>query len=131
MVLPLGATMHMDGSCFSCTLKIAFLFGVFGMEFSGVDTFLRVILVSVVSSVAMSGIPGGGYIGEFVLCSLFFPDHLALAYPIAITIGNLVDPPATMINSSGDYVACFIVSRFVDGRDWLKNALARKASEGA
>ena len=131
MVLPLGATMHMDGSCFSCTLKIAFLFGVFGMEFSGVDTFLRVILVSVVSSVAMSGIPGGGYIGEFVLCSLFFPDHLALAYPIAITIGNLVDPPATMINASGDYVASFIVSRFVDGRDWLKNALARKASEGA
>ena len=84
-----------------------------------------------VFSVAMSGIPGGGYIGEFVLCSLFFPDHLPLAYPIAITIGNLVDPPATMINASGDYVASFIVSRFVDGRDWLKNALARKASEGA
>ena len=27
LVLPLGATMHMDGSCFSCVLKIAFLFG--------------------------------------------------------------------------------------------------------
>ena len=25
MVLPLGATMHMDGSCFSCVLKIAFV----------------------------------------------------------------------------------------------------------
>ena len=30
MVLPLGATMHMDGSCFSCVLKIAFVLGVFG-----------------------------------------------------------------------------------------------------
>ena len=24
MVIPLGATMHMDGSCFSCVLKVAF-----------------------------------------------------------------------------------------------------------
>ena len=28
MVIPLGATMHMDGSCFSCVLKIAFVLGV-------------------------------------------------------------------------------------------------------
>ena len=131
MVLPLGATMHMDGSCISCILKISFLFGVFGLEFSGIGTFARVILVAVFSSVAMSGIPGGGYIGEFVMCSIFFPDQLALAYPIAITIGNLVDPPATMINASGDYVVSFIVSRFVDGRDWLKKAQERRrAQEG-
>ena len=32
MVLPLGATMHMDGSCFSCVLKIAFVLGVFGQD---------------------------------------------------------------------------------------------------
>ena len=32
MVIPLGATMHMDGSCFSCVLKIAFVWGVFGQE---------------------------------------------------------------------------------------------------
>ena len=123
IVLPLGATMHMDGSCFSCVLKIAFLFGVFGLPFEGIGTYLMVILVAVVSSVGMSGIPGGGYIGEFILCSVFFPNDLAIAYPIAITIGNLVDPPATMINSAGDYVVSFIVSRFVDGKDWLQKKL--------
>ena len=131
IVLPLGATMHMDGSCFSSVLKIAFLFGVFGMPFSGVDTIIKVILVSVFSSVAMSGIPGGGYIGEYIICVLFFPDHLAIAYPIAVTIGNLVDPPATMINSSGDYVISFVVSRFVDGKDWLQKAIAGKKKESA
>lgn len=31
IVLPLGATMHMDGSVFSAILKISFLFGFFGM----------------------------------------------------------------------------------------------------
>jgi len=128
MVLPLGATMHMDGSCFAAVLKIAFLFGVFGVPFEGVDVISKVILVSVFSSVAMSGIPGGGYIGEYIICSLFFPDHIAIAYPIAITIGNLVDPPATMINSSGDYAISFIVSRFVDGKDWFQRAVLNKAS---
>lgn len=126
IVLPLGATMHMDGSCFSCVLKIAFLFGVFGIPFTGIGTYIKVLLVAVFSSVAMSGIPGGGYIGEFILCSLFFPSQMALAYPIAITIGNLVDPPATMINSAGDYVVSYIVSRFVDGRDWLQKQLQTK-----
>ena len=125
IVLPLGATMHMDGSCFSCVLKIAFMFGVFGIPFEGIGTFIKIVLVAVFSSVAMSGIPGGGYIGEYIICSIFFPDQMALAYPIIITIGNLVDPPATMINSTGDYVVSFIVSRFVDGKDWLQKRLHR------
>ena len=126
IVLPLGATMHMDGSCFSCVLKIAFLFGVFGKPFNSIGDFILIILVAVLSSVGMSGVPGGGYIGEFIMCSIFFPTQMEVAYPIAITIGNLVDPPATMINSAGDYVVSFIVSRFVDGKDWLDKALARK-----
>ncbi|MBR4409774.1 MAG: dicarboxylate/amino acid:cation symporter [Firmicutes bacterium] len=126
IVIPLGATMHMDGSCFSCVLKIAFLFGVFGIPFEGIETYLLVILVAVVSSVGMSGIPGGGYIGEFIMCSIFFPTQLEIAYPIAITIGNLVDPPATMVNSAGDYVISFVVARFTDGKDWLEKALASK-----
>ena len=125
IVLPLGATMHMDGSCFSCVLKIAFVFGVFGQPF-GWDVVIPVILVAVLSSVGMSGVPGGGYIGEYIICSIFFPEQMALAFPILVTIGNLVDPPATMINSAGDYVVSFIVSRFVDGKNWLKDHLQRK-----
>ncbi len=128
IVLPLGATMHMDGSCFSCVLKIAFVFGVFGVDFSW-SMLIPVILVAVLSSVGMSGVPGGGYIGEYIICSIFFPEQMALAFPILVTIGNLVDPPATMINAAGDYVVSFIVSRYVDGKDWLQKKLAGKAAE--
>ena len=122
MVLPLGATMHMDGSCFSCVLKIAFVFGVFGQEFTW-GMMPMVILVAVLSSVGMSGVPGGGYIGEYIICSIFFPTQMELAFPILVAIGNLVDPPATMINAAGDYVVCYIVERFVDGKDWLQKQL--------
>ena len=126
LVLPLGATMHMDGSCFSCVLKIAFLFGVFGIPFEGAGLTAKILLVAVFSSVAMSGIPGGGYIGEYIICSLFFPSQMAIAYPIAVTIGNLVDPPATMINAAGDYVVTFLVARFTEGKDWLERARQEK-----
>ena len=128
MVIPLGATMHMDGSCFSCVLKIAFLFGVFGIPFEGAGLIVKILLVAVFSSVAMSGIPGGGYIGEYIICTLFFPTQMAIAYPIAVTIGNLVDPPATMINAAGDYVVTFLVARFTEGKDWLERAQREKAA---
>ena len=121
IVLPLGATMHMDGSCFSCVLKIAFVMGVLGQPLTWADLPL-IVLVAVFSSVGMSGVPGGGYIGEYIICSLFFANYMELAFPILVAIGNLVDPPATMINAAGDYVVSFIVSRFVDGPDWLKKA---------
>ena len=102
------------------------MLGVFGIPFEGIGMYLKVVLVAVFSSVAMSGIPGGGYIGEYVICSIFFPDQMALAYPIIITIGNLVDPPATMINAAGDYVVTFLVARFTEGKDWLERARQEK-----
>ena len=122
IVVPIGATMHMDGSAMSAIIKVAFLFGVFGLDF-GTGEAILAIIVAVFSSVAMSGIPGGGGTGELVLCTLFFPDQLAVAFPIALAIGNLVDPPATMVNSAGDYVATYIVSRFVEGKDWLQKKI--------
>lgn len=124
IVLPMGATMHMDGSAMSAIIKVAFLFGMFGKDF-GTGEAVLAIVVAVFSSVAMSGIPGGGGTGELVLCTLFFPDRLAVAFPIALAIGDLVDPPATMVNAAGDYVASFIVSRFVDGKDWLQKQLRK------
>lgn len=124
IVLPLGATMHMDGSAMSAIIKVAFLFGIFGQDFSTGKAILAII-VAVFSSVAMSGIPGGGGTGELVICTIFFPDQLAIAYPIAIALGNLVDPPATMVNAAGDYVVSFIVSRFADGKNWLQEQLVK------
>lgn len=125
MVIPLGATMHMDGSCFSCVLKIAFVLGVFGQSLEW-NQLPLIVLVAVLSSVGMSGVPGGGYIGEYIICSIFFPTQIEVAFPILVMIGNLVDPPATMINSSGDYVVSYIVSRFVDGKNWLDKIVAKQ-----
>ena len=128
IVLPLGATMHMDGSSMGAIIKVAFLFGIFGKDFTTGEAILAIV-VAVFSSVAMSGIPGGGGTGDLVLCTMFFPDQLAIAYPISIALANLIDPPATMVNAAGDYVVSYIVERFVTGKDWLQKKLTEKASK--
>lgn len=121
IVLPVGATMHMDGSCISAILKISFLFGIFGMQFSGLGTFVTAFFVAVLSGVVMSGVPGGGLIGEMLIVSLYgFPPE---AFPIIAMIGYLVDPPATMVNATGDTVAAMMVTRLLEGKDWMKKKL--------
>lgn len=121
IVLPMGATMHMDGSCLSAILKISFLFGLYGKEFTGIGTFATAILISVMSGVVMSGVPGGGLIGEMLIVNLYgFPPE---AFPIIATIGFLVDPPATMVNACGDSVAAMMVTRLVEGKEWLAKVI--------
>ncbi len=125
IVLPMGATMHMDGSAMGAIVKVAFLFGISGMDFTSGKAILAIV-IAVFSSVAMSGIPGGGGVGELVLCSFFFnnsPEQMTIAYTLALAIGNLIDPPATMVNASGDYVATFIVSRFIHGKNWMEKSM--------
>lgn len=121
VTLPLGATMHMEGSSMGSILKIVFLFGIFGKDFAGIDTFLIAILIAVLGAVVMSGIPGGGLIGEMLIVTLYgFPLE---AFPIIATIGWLIDPPATCLNVVGDVSSSMLVSRMVEGKNWLKDKL--------
>lgn len=123
IVLPIGATAHMDGTCLSGILKIAFLYGVFGMNFTGIDVWVGSIIFVVLAGMANGAIPGGGLISEMLIVSIYgFPPE---AFPLIATIGILVDPPATMVNSVGDNVAGMLVSRIVEGKEWFKQKVTQ------
>ena len=120
IVLPMGCTMHMDGSVLSSITKIAFLFTTFHMSFSGIDTYAMSILVAICSAFVLSGAPGGGLVGEVLIVSMFgFPPE---AFPLIATLGFLFDPMATALNASGDTIASMIVTRLVEGKNWLKKS---------
>lgn len=117
LVLPMGCTMHMDGSVLSSIVKIAFLFGVFNMPFTGAGTYAMAMAVAILSAFVLSGAPGGGLVGEMLIVSMFgFP---AEAFPLIATLGFLFDPAATCLNASGDTIASMMVTRMVEGKDWL------------
>ncbi len=112
IVLPLGATIHMDGSCLAAILKIAVLFALFGRDFSGIEVYATAIGIALLSGTVMSGIPGGGFLGEMLIVSMygFGPEAL----PIISMLGTIVDPPATMVNVSGDTAAAMLIARFIN-----------------
>jgi Na+/H+-dicarboxylate symporter len=127
VVIPIGSMIHMDGSCLSAVLKIALLFGLFGADFSGAWTILTAIGVALLSGVVMSGIPGGGFLGELLIITLYgFPVE---ALPIISMAGTLVDPPATMVNAVGDNVAGMMVARMLGGKGWMTKAKASQCRQ--
>jgi len=117
MTIPIGATIHMDGSCLAAVLKIAFLFGIFSVNFSGPQVILSAIGVAILSGVVISGIPSGGMLGELMIVTLYgFPIQ---ALPLITMIGTLVDPPATMVNAAGDTVVSMLIARILNGKGWM------------
>ena len=118
VVIPIGATIHMEGSCLAAVLKIAFLFGIFQMPFTGIETILTALGIALLTGVVVSGIPGGGTIGELLILSLYgFPPE---AFPLITMIGTLVDAPATMVNAIGDNVSSMMVARVLGGKHWME-----------
>lgn len=119
VVIAVGASMHSDGSCLAAVLKMAVLFGIFGIPFDSWNTMAAVIGVALLCGTVISGIPSGGMLGELLIISMFgFPIE---AMPIITMIGTIVDPPATMVNVVGDNVSSMMVARVLNGKDWMEN----------
>jgi Na+/H+-dicarboxylate symporter len=114
VVVPLGATLHKDGSSISSIIKMAVVFAMFGKSFDSPSVILMALGVTVIASIVEGGIPNGGYIGELLVMSIYgFPVE---ALPPLMIIGTLVDPLATILNATGDNVAAMLTTRFLRGR---------------
>ncbi|WP_349948266.1 dicarboxylate/amino acid:cation symporter [Lacrimispora sp. BS-2] len=118
ITIPLGANLHKDGACIIQILKIAFLCSIFGIPYATPRNIIMSIVVAVVASVVMGGIPAGGYVAEIFIISAFgFP---TVAIPVMVLIGTITDAPATVVNVTGDTGLAMVIARIVDGKDWMK-----------
>ncbi|BAP86767.1 sodium:proton antiporter [Paucilactobacillus hokkaidonensis JCM 18461] len=120
-VIPLGANTHKDGSVVGGILKATFLFVLFGRSITKPENALLIIGVGFLVGVVMSAIPGGGFVAETVIITVFgFP---MTALPLILIISEIIDIPATLLNSSSNTTAGMLVTRFVEGKNWLNNYL--------
>jgi Na+/H+-dicarboxylate symporter len=125
-IVPLGANTHKDGSVFGGVFKIVFLFSLFGKDTTSVTSILSIIAVSFLVGAVMGAIPGGGMIGEMLILSVFgFPPEVL---PVIAVISTIIDAPATLLNSTGNTVSAMMVSRWVEGKDWLKKSFGTQKS---
>ena len=111
LVIPIGTTLHKNGSSMSSIIKIYVAFLIIGRDFFDPMNLLLALGITVFVSIVAGGIPNGGYIGEMLMISVYqLPQE---AIPAVMIIGTLVDPLATVLNSVGQLVASMFVSRFV------------------
>lgn len=117
IAVPLGANLHKDGACIIQILKISLLCSAFGINYATPRNMVMSVVVAVVASVVMGGIPAGGYVAEIFIISVFgFP---TVSIPIMVLIGTITDAPATAINVTGDTGLAMIIARVVEGKGWL------------
>lgn len=110
--IPLGSIIHKDGSVLGGMFKIAFLFGIFHLNFSGIPVLLTAVGVSILVGTVMGAIPSGGMLGELLILNIYgFPPSVLIAIA-AISI--IIDPLATMLNVTGNTVSSLMVARLVE-----------------
>ncbi|RNA61846.1 dicarboxylate/amino acid:cation symporter [Chryseobacterium nematophagum] len=111
IVIPIGTTLHKNGSSMSSIIKIYVAFLIIGRDFFDPTNLLLALGITVFVSIVAGGIPNGGYIGEMLMISVYkLPQE---AIPAVMIIGTLVDPLATVLNAVGQIVAAMFVNRFV------------------
>lgn len=120
VVIPLGTTLHKQGSSISSIFKIYVAFLLIGKDFFDPMTLVMSLGITVLVSVVAGGIPNGGYIGEMLMISVL--DLPIEAVPAVMIIGTLVDPLATILNSTGDTVASMLVTKFTGNKYQLVTA---------
>ena len=123
--IPMGSSFHKEGSVIGSVFKIMFLVCLFGTQVTGAGAVFSIFGVALLATLLITGVPiGGGTISEMLIISLMgFPVE---ALPILTIIATIIDAPATMLNVVGDSVSSMMVTRIVDGKDWMKKSSKTK-----
>ena len=127
VVIPVGATCHMDGACIATIYEIALCCALFSHPLNSLGDYAFALVIAVAGSVAVSSVPGGGAAMESMVISAFgFP---SIALPVLLMMTQLFDAGCTLVNSCGDTVASMLVTRVLYGKDWYKKHLNNEKND--
>ena len=108
-VLPLGATMNMNGTALFEGATVLFLAQVFGVHLS-LSAQLVVVLMSVVTAIGVAGIPGGSIPLLMMVLGMVGVPMEGIA--IILGVDRILDMCRTTLNVTGDLVTATVVARF-------------------
>jgi Na+/H+-dicarboxylate symporter len=111
-VLPLGATINMDGTSIHQAVSAVFIAQTFGHDLTVADQ-LTIILTATLSSIGAAAVPSAGLITLVIVLGAIgvAPEGLALI----IAIDRPLDMCRTIVNVTGDAVVASIVATTEDG----------------
>jgi Na+/H+-dicarboxylate symporter len=108
-IIPIGATVNMDGTALYQTITTLFIAQAYGLEMSILNLIVIVITI-VAASIGTPAIPGGGVV---ILASVLSSSGIpAEGIIIIIGVERLLGMFRTAVNVTGDLTACVVFDRF-------------------
>jgi Na+/H+-dicarboxylate symporter len=120
-VLPVGATVNMDGTSLYQGVAAVFIAQALGFPLAFSDQ-IMIVLTALLASIGSAAVPGAGMVMlVIVLESIGFPaDKLAIGLALIFAVDRPLDMCRTIINVTGDAMVSIIVAKSVDKIDFSK-----------
>ena len=123
--ISLGTSFHKDGSCIGSVFKTMFLVSLFGTSLSTFGDVSKVLGIALLATLLVTAVPiGGGTISEMLILTMM--NYNVAALPILTIIATIIDAPATLLNVVGDSASAMMVTRVVEGKDWMNKKNNKK-----
>lgn len=107
-VLPIGATINMDGTAIMQGAAVVFIAQATGVDLTMAD-YLTVILTATLASIGTAGVPGSGVVMlSMVITQVGLPIE---AIGVIMGVDRIVDMFRTTVNITGDAVCATVVAR--------------------
>jgi Na+/H+-dicarboxylate symporter len=123
-VLPVGATINMDGTSLYQGVAAVFISQALGFELTFADQ-LTIVLTALLASIGSAAVPGAGMVMlVIVLESIGFPaDKLAIGLALIFAVDRPLDMCRTVVNVTGDATVAMMVAKSVGklGKPKIRN----------
>ena len=110
-VLPLGATLNMDGTALFQTVAVIFLTQAYGITIEPLQV-IQIMILAIIASSTSAGIPGAGLITiALVLNGLgLTPQQMVEGFAFLFAIDRVVDMLRTTVNVASDTVVAAVIA---------------------
>jgi len=123
LVLPLGATINMDGTALYLGVAVIFLFQAFGYDLA-FPQYLVIVLTATLAAVGAAGVPGGSLVTMLIIMAAVNQTLAGTvingetirplpleAIGLIIGVDRILDMTRTMVNVWGDSVGARVITR--------------------
>jgi proton glutamate symport protein len=110
-VLPLGATINMDGTALYQAVAVMFIAQIYGVPL-GVAEQLTIVLTATLASIGAAGVPSAGIITLIlVLQSVGLGGQTQAGIALILGVDRVLDMLRTAVNVTGDLTAASVIAR--------------------
>ena len=112
-VVPLGATVNMDGTALYQGVAAMFIAQTMGLDLSLVDQ-VTIVLTATLASIGTAGVPGVGLIMLVIVLESIglSAEEMTMGLSIIFGVDRLLDMSRTVINVTGDCTVAAVVDAF-------------------